>query len=217
MSAWEEIASTYVESIANALPLHRLVIAASAILAALAVSHQTHLSIAETVVSIEVAQLIDLNSDAFQKLKILDICFGILLPILAWLTSRISTRILFLVVKRGADLENKSIAAMRKFPNIKEMELKERRDEIEILDKSLEKVRSKLKKINSSAEIFCGLGLLLLISFKWGNILDLSLGLLSLMGGIVSCGVALKIFFSEYYGTALFIVQLQGKALPTPP
>lgn len=217
MSTWEEIGSTYVESITNALPLHRLIIASSAVLGAIAISHQTHLSIAETIASIEVAQLADIKSTTIHHLKILDISFGILLPVLAWLTSYAATRFMFSLVERGANLKNRATAATEKYSNIKAMNLKDRREEIEILDKSLEKTRVKLKKISSIGEVLCGFGLLFLISSYWGNVLDISLGLLSLFGGFISSGVSLKFFFSDYYGTALFISQLQGKALPIPP
>lgn len=217
MSAWEEVGSTYVESIANALPLHRLIIAFSAVLGALAISHQTHLSIAETIASIEVAQLINLESGAVLRLKILDIFLGLLLPALAWLASYVVTRLIFLLVDRGSRLENRAIEAAEKYKGIRTMSLKERREEIDILDRSLEKARAKLKKMSSIGEVFCGFGLLFLVSAYWGNALDILLGFLSLIGGMVSSGISLRFFFSDYYGTALFISQLQGRALPSPP
>lgn len=217
MSAWEEIGSTYVESIASTLPLHRLIVASSALLGALAISHQTHLSIAETIASIEIAQLIEAESSTIRKLRVLDIFFGMLLPALAWIASYAATRLVFLLVERGSNLKNRATAAIERFQNIKAMELKERREEIEILDKSLEKTRGTLRRCGSISEILCGFGLLFLISSYWGNILDFSLGVLSLLGGVVSSGISLKFFFRDYYGTALFISQLQGKALPTPP
>lgn len=217
MTGWGGISSSYVESITSTLPLHRLVLFGVGFMAALAVANQTHLSIAETICKFRIGDLIDAQSALLKEATVSYVLIGLASPMFGWAIARALTKVAYSIAARGTDLKNRVADALERSRGSVSMDLEERREEIEILERALERPRSNMKRLNSLCENFSGIASVFLVASFWGNAIDIFIGVASLVGGGVSSIFAIRFFFSEYYGAALFLSQLQGRNHPVPP
>ena len=92
----------------------------------------------------------------------------------------------------------------------------DRQAAIEVIDASLEQPRGRLRALNAFAELFCGLGIGLVLAAYWGNALDLLSGLGMLGLGLTLVTIAVRLFLSEYFGPAMVMARIQGRPQPTP-
>lgn len=216
MSAWETVSSTYVEAASLALPLHRVVVFAAGFFGSLSVASETHLSVLETVLRIELSSLTSLNSGPLALASIGNVFFGFGLVFLAWALSRGLLWAVFTMGAKATNLWSKVDEANKKYDDRRFIEAAERQASVSLIEASLQETRARVRACNAFAEIFCGLGVGCSIGYLWGNVLDLLVGFCSFAIALTLHVVAVRIFLAEYFGPALLKAQLQGRRPPTP-
>jgi hypothetical protein len=217
MSAWEDLGSTYVESITNVLPIHRMIVFAFGFVGSLCIEHQQYLSICESIARINLSELSEFKSDLLKNATILNIFWGALLVSSGWAISRLGAIATFSVAAKAVDLKSRSINSMKKSSEISSMTIEDKRKAIDIAEGALEKPGKKMKSLNSYSEGLLSMGLASLVAAHWGNALDILLGISLLIAGATFTVKSVIFFLSEYYGQALFIAQLRGKSPPPLP
>lgn len=217
MSALEEIGTKYAESVAIAFPIYRVCISFLAFLGILSVNHQTHLSIFETLLSINILTLADVKSFTFKNTILLHIILSFLAPLSASLLSAWIAKGLFYIVSKGGKLKDRATEATQNRKPKENLSFKEIREIIDTLNQSQEKYLSKLKKIQSISESLYGISIIFSVLFFWGNILDLLIAILALSLAISFTSKSVSYFLENCYGTALLISQIEGKPIPTLP
>jgi hypothetical protein len=211
MSAWDSISSTYVEAATSALPLHRAVIFVAGFGGSLAVRQQTHLSIFETVARIPLSELISLSTGPFSKAVFADVLIGVALVTSSWIFSRLVLRTVFALAARSTNLWERARISAAQAPIDPKQSLADRQAALELIDKSLDEPRARLRSRGSAAELIGGLGLGYLLASHWGNLLD---GLLGAVLALVSISLqvgSVQLFLSDYLGPAMLKAQLQGR------
>lgn len=138
-------------------------------------------------------------------------------PLIAWALARVSTRMTFHLAAKAGQLQKRIENQSERSRQIVRMELSERRAEIEILEKGLEKPRAQMGKLNALGETLLGLAMMFVTSAIWGNSLDFAIGIMLLVSGEITTICAVRYFFAEYFGPALLLTQLQGRRPPLPP
>lgn len=216
MSVWESVGSSYVEAVANALPLHRLVIFLVGVGASLAVKTQTHLSIVETIARVKVADLSSLSSGPLASTTLGDLLLGIGAVAVAWIASRVAIRSIFALAARGTNLWARATEAVARTSDIRVDSMADRQATINFLDESLKETRIRLKGKSALSELTMGLAIIFIATFQWGNSLDLVCGTLILTLSVALHMSTVSTFLSDYFGIALYKSQLQGKRPPTP-
>lgn len=217
MVAWDDFSSKYTEAVTTTLPIHRMILLLTGFTGVIVVEKQTHLSIAETLSSLNLAALFEKDSILLKNATILNLICGVALVFIAWAVSRILIKIQFSLAKRGTNLSRRVNALLSETNDLRSMSMSERQDEIAILEKYIESPKEKLKRINNLCEVSSGFGVFFMLAFIKGNLLDIFLGVIGLIVAIASSTISVRIFFKEYYGAALFISHLQGRSHPTPP
>lgn len=216
MPGWDDINSAYAESIKNTLPLYRVLIALTALICLIGTTHQTHLSIAETIASIKISWLFEEKSSPFLDVRIRDILFSALIPATALISSRTSTKLIFSLICRSEAFKLKLNAASKNKIDTKSMSLSDRKKLIDFFDNQLKNHRNSLKTRNSISEILFGIAIIFFVMYYWGNALDIIVAIVATILAIISCASALIFFFTNYYGLALHISQLEGSGDVTP-
>lgn len=217
MAAWDDFSSKYTEAVTTTLPIHRMILLLTGFTGVAVVEKQTHLSIAETLSSLNLVSLFEKDSVLLKNATILNFVCGVALVFLAWVVSRTLIKIQFSLAKRGANLSQRVNDLLPERKDLRSMSMSERQDEIAILEKYMESPKEKLKRINNLCEVSSGFGIFFLLAFIKGNFLDVFLGAIGLIIAIATSTISVRIFFKEYYGAALFISHLQGRNHPTPP
>lgn len=214
MSIWESVGSSYLEAAKIAFPLHRLVVFAAGFVGSVAVGTQTHPSVAETIARLKLVDLASIRGPLANS-ALLNIILGIGLVILGWAFSRASLIAVFNLAARGTRLQDRVKRPLGPRDPLRDT-ASDRQAAVSLIESSLEEPRVRLRALNAFAEMLFGLGSGALIAWLWGNWLDLSIGLLSLLIAVVLDFISVHLFIAEYYGLAFFRAQLQGRKPPDP-
>jgi hypothetical protein len=214
---WESFGDNYVEAVATALPLQRAaVFLIGFVLSIFAVAHD-YKSVTESIVRMPLDGLFNMNAGWLSGSTILNLAFGVFAAILAAFGSHLALRVVFLVAAKSVDYDKRIADSLRKNALENVNTIQERKEAIEFVEAAMEEPRSKLRKLNASAEALIGIGFALLISAYWGNILD------TLLGGVVTLVAFLihvrsvQIFLSETLALIMVKNQLLGKPAPPSP
>lgn len=216
MPAWDSIGTTYIEAATSALPLHRAVVFAAGLGGSLAVRQQTHLSIFETVARLPLSELASLSTGPLSKAVFADLLLGVALVTGGWLLSRLVLRAVFALAAKSTNLWDRARASAAQTPIDPRQSLADRQAALELIDKSLDEPRSRLRSRGAAAELIGGLGLGCLVAAHWGNVLD---GLLGVVFVTVAVGLqfsSVQLFLADYLGPAMLKAQLQGRKPPSP-
>ncbi len=211
MSAWESIGTTYVEAATSALPLHRAVVFAAGFGGSVAVNQQTHLSIFETIARIPLSELASLSTGPFSKAVFADVLFGVALMASAWIFSRLVLWGIFALAARSTDLWERARVSETQTPIDPQQSLADRQSAMELIDKSLEEPRARLRSRSAAAELIGGLGLGCLIAAHWGNMLDSLLGVVLVVVSVSLQVGSVQLFLAEYLGPSMLKARLQGR------
>lgn len=217
MASWEEFGSTYMESIANKLPLHRVFLFCLGFLGVQAARNQSHLSIAETIVNLRLGDLISLQSALLENSTFADLLLGLSASFAGWGSASLLAMMLFAVVAKGCNLNGRNSSALELSKKDISMNPRERREEAEFQIRGLEQPRVGMMWRNSLCETWYGVSVVFFVATAWGNVLDLVIAIAALIGGCITTVGTLRYFFREYYGPALFVAQLEGRRPPTLP
>lgn len=196
------------------MPLHRLVLFACGFIGAISIKTQTHLSVLETLAQSKVMTFASLTSGPLASATVGDLLFGAGTICAGWLVARLLLVAVFALAARGTELWEKSKKAAQATQAPSSMQ--DRKTAIEVVDASLKEPRARLKAFNALSEVCCGIGIGLVISFHWGNVLDLTVGLALLALGFVLTMVSVRVFLFEFFGPAMVKAQLQGRPKPMP-
>lgn len=216
MSVWDSVGTTYVEAATSALPLHRVVVFIAAVLGSLAVRHQTHLSILETVANISVLELTAISTGVFSRAVLADAAVGFAVVLGGWAFARVTLLVIFALAARSTDLWDRVREASKNLKVDSTQPLADRQAAMEIIDASLADPKARLRSFAAAAELAAGCGMGCLAASYWGNILDALTGIF-LVAVTASIQVhSVRLFLAEYFGPALLKAQLQGKRPPSP-
>lgn len=216
MSAWESFGSTYLEAVSAALPLHRLVLFVFGLIGSIAVKHQTHLSALESLSNIRLGELIDFKSPLLKDATVANVFIGIGLVLAGWIIARALIWLTFTLASKATNL-SKNIPQHP--ANIAQDELvppNDRQQMVALIEASLEIPRVRLRAMNALVELSGGMAAGCAVVSIWGNATDIVASIIFLFTAICISIFAVKLFFNEYFGPALYIAQLQGKPPPTP-
>jgi len=209
MSIWDSVGTTYVEAATTALPLHRVIVFAIGFISSLAIRHQTHLSILETVASLPIADLTSLSTGLFRDAKLADVLAGIVLAASGWFFSRMLLRCIFMLAARSTNLWNRVTES--ESPLGQSQSLADRLQLVELIDSSLVETRSHLRSLSTASELLCGVVVSCFFASHWGNALDVLTGSILFILTIILHVTSVQIFLADYFGPALLKAQLQGK------
>ena len=216
MSLWDSVSTTYVEAATSALPLHRAVLFAAGVLGSIAVHHQTHLSIFETVAQLPLADIASLSTGPLSKATMADVLVGIAAAIIGWAYSRLTLQLVFALAARSTDLKARFAVAEAQAPIDANQPLADRQKAMELIDSSLKEPRTRLRSLGAAAELTGGFAIASLVACFWGNALDLACGTVLVF---VALGIqisSVRLFLNDYLGPASYKARLQGKKPPVP-
>lgn len=216
MSAWESVGTTYIEAATSAMPLHRALVFAVGLGGSVAVREQTHLSIFETLARIPLSDMTSLATGPLSKAVFADVLLGIALVVGGWVFSRLMLRAVFALAARSTNLWERARASAARSPIDPEQPLADRQAALELIDKSLDEPRARLRSRGAAAELTASLGLGCLLAAYWGNALD---GILGVALTVVAVGLqvsSVRLFLSDYLGPAMLKARVLGKKPPLP-
>lgn len=216
MSAWESFGSTYLEAASAALPLHRLVLFVFGLVGSIVVKHQTHLSALESLSNIRLAELVDFKSSLLKDATVANIFIGIGLVLAGWIIARALIWLTFTLASKATNLSKK---IPQNSANIAQDVLDspiDRHQMVGLIEASLEIPRIRLRAMNAFAELTSGMAAGCAVVSIWGNAMDIMVSIVFLLTAVCISIFAVRLFFNEYFGPALYIAQLQGKPPPTP-
>jgi hypothetical protein len=216
MSLWDSVSTTYVEAATSAFPLHRAVVFAGGLMGSIAVHHQTHLSIFETLARLPLADITSLTKGPLGKASVADVMAGVAIIIAGWIFSRLTLRLVFALASRSTDLRARVAESEAQAPIDKEQSLADRQKAMELIDASLKEPRVRLRNLGAAAELTSGLAIAGFVAFHWGNVVDFLFAFAMLVTSVVIQTNSVRIFLADYFGPALFKARLQGKKAPAP-
>ncbi len=216
MSAWESFGSTYLEAASAALPLHRLVLFAFGCVGSIAVKHQTHLSVLESLSYIRLGELIDFKSPLLKDATVANVLIGIGLALAGWIIARALIWLTFTLASKATNLSKNIPQPPANAANGVLAPPADRHQMVALIEASLEIPRVRLRAMNAFVELSGGMAAGCAIASIWGNAIDMVASIAFLLTAICIGIFAVTLFFNEYFGPALYIAQLQGKPPPTP-
>lgn len=216
MSAWESFGSTYVEAASSALPLHRLLSVASGFIGSVAVANQTHLSIVESVSSISLSSLIELQSGPFAHATLANVFAGVGLAFIAWLGSRALLRAVFAVAARLTGHHKRVSEVMAASKAKLTVPLVDRQAMVALIDSALTRPQAQIRALNAGMEFSLALALGFITAIPCGNFLDFSLAICIFAVSVYLAYTSVRLFLSDYLGAAMLRAQLQGRRAPDP-
>lgn len=216
MSTWETVGTTYVEAVTSAMPLHRALVFATGFSGSLAVRDQTHLSIVETLARVPLSNLTSLATGPLSKAIFADVLLGIALVVGGWVLARLVLRAVFALAARSTKLWERAGASAAQSPLDLTQSLSDRQAALDLIEKSLDEPRSRLRVRAAAAEVTAGFGIGCLAATYWGNVLDGLLGAFLLMLLIALQVSSVRLFLADFLGPAIVKARLLGREPPIP-
>jgi hypothetical protein len=214
MSAWEEFSGAYVEAAASSLPLHRAAVAVLASISSLAVTHQTHKSILESILRIELAHLTAIDSPLLKNSNVGTVAAGLAAAIAGLFLSPLLLRIVFALATRSTSIFQRAKESSLASAGI-HLDFEKRKAAADLLSSSLEQPRRRLRAYNSTVEVLTATSVLFLVLAYWGNILDVLTAIAAGLFALLLTVRSTLFFLSDYFGPAMVKAELEGRRPPS--
>lgn len=111
----DDIKDTYTEAISTALPLHRVFVVAFGFLCAVAVAHQSYLSIIETVLRFQISDLSFETDKLFERATLFDCLWGLALCFFSFCCQKLLANCIFLLISKSIDYDKRIAEQRQKF------------------------------------------------------------------------------------------------------
>jgi len=194
----EDLQEKYFDEVRALLPLHRIFLFALGFIAALASQNQTHKSIAESLMHLDLKSFSFEAGDLLENAQVWHAFIGFLLILLAWLGSKAITSLLFKFLLKKTKAPEKISSEGKK---IKILITKSREAALEKLPYFEKQSAIASKQITRTAnfgEIFMGISICFLGAIWFGNVIDLIVSITSLAAALISIYTAIFLFYSKY-------------------
>jgi hypothetical protein len=184
-------------------------------LAAIAVSDQTHKSIAESIAQTQIHHLLSFDQLQIRGITIAMLIAGIISTVLAVLIARVVLWLIFLLSCRLTNFWGRVDAQVTNKP-FDSFPIQERQALATFIDATLEGPRITIRRYRVSTEVCSGLSFMFFVAFIWGNLVDLAVAIFFAAACIVQTVQLIRYFHANFFGSALLLAQVQGRPYPKP-
>jgi|GEM_PF-6933486 len=208
----ENLQEKYFDEVRVLLPLHRIFLFALGFIATLVAQQQTHKSIVESVLNL------DLKSFSFDTGKLLEnsqiwhAVIGAALIFLAWSTSKFVTRALFKYLLKKTKAEEKIISARSEIKVLLSESRKTALEQLPYFEKQSAIASKKITRTANFGELFMGIFICFISAIWFGNVLDLIVSMISFVIALISIYVSIFMFYSKYVRFDLLRSAVSGVA-----
>lgn len=200
---WETVKENYTEAISSAFPIHRFLIAVLGFLCAVAIAHQSHLSIIETLLRFQLSSLSTESGKLFEHASLLDCLWGLILTASGFGCYQLLAGTIFSWISKIVNYKQKVEVQYKQYRWLSLLPPQDRDRALNRVNLEKKDQQKRLKSRATGAEfaiaVFLGLGL----SSYWGNALDIVVAAFALLVGIGLQANIVYIFFAKYLGPAL--------------
>lgn len=200
---WDTLKENYTEAISSVFPIHRFLIAMLGFFCVVAVEHQSHLSIVETLLRIKLASLSTEPGKILENTSVMDLSWGFMLSAASFAGYQLISQKMFSGISRTVNYKEK---VDQKYEQFRWLSLLPPTDRNHALNRvSLEKKRQQKILISRAigAELAIAFFIALSVSSYWGNALDVTVAIFALFVGIGIQANVVFVFFAKYLGPAL--------------
>jgi hypothetical protein len=206
----EDLQAKYLDEIRSMFPLHRLILGMLGFVCSLVVTTQTHKSIAESLIHLQLKTFSFDEGNLFEQAEIWNLLLGFSLCFLSWsISSSISRKFLaFLMVKLKVEerIQNKTKELNKLLqtanPTPKEI--------LSHINQQSENSKKAIARLSNSSELCTGICLCFGIASYWGNTVDFLTAAIFFVLSIYATYMAIYRFFSKYIKYDLVSAALMG-------
>lgn len=199
----DTIKDSYAETIASALPLHRVFIALFGFLCSITVANKTHKSIVESILRIEFQSISTSTGKLLEKATLFDCFWGLVLCLITLVAYHSIAQLSFLLINKSINFDNKIRDRIKEFEWLKNLKNSDRTRAIERIELAKSNALKRIRNLGTLIELSIAISISLLASSYWGNLLDGLVGASAMLIAILIQAYFMHFFFSTYLGPAL--------------
>lgn len=199
----DTIKESYAETIASALPLHRVFIVLFGFLCSISISNKTHKSIIETILRIEFHSISTSAGNLLEKATLFDCFWGLTLCMATLVVYHGIAWLFFLLINKSIDFDNKIRSRIKEFEWLTKLKDSDRTRAIERIELAKTNSLKRIRSLGVMIELLIAISISLLASSHWGNLLDSLVGTSAMLIAIIVQVYFMHFFFSAYLGPAL--------------
>lgn len=208
---WDTVKENYTEAISAAFPIHRFLIAVLGFLCAIAIAHQSHLSVIETLLRFQLSSLSTESGKLFEHASLMDCLWGLLLCGSSFSCYQLLAKTIFSSISKIVNYRHKVEVKFKQFQWLSELPSIDRSNALKRVDLEKKSQQKLLKSRAVGAELLIAIFLALTISSYWGNTLDIIVAALAFFVAVGLQANLVYLFFAKYLGPALQESILNGE------
>lgn len=193
-----DLQEKYFDEVRAMLPLHRICLFALGFIATLVSQQQTHKSIVESLLRLNLKNFSFEPGNFLENAQILHVLLGITLIFLGWAVSKIITSFFFKFLLRKTRGVEKIHIENKKIKLLLASSRKAAIEQLPYFEKQSIIASQKVIRAANLGELFMGIFICFMSAIWFGNALDLTVALIFLMFSLISIYLAIYLFFSKY-------------------
>ena len=194
----EELQEKYLDEIRALLPLHRIFLCMLGFMSSLIISNQTHKSITESLIRLNLTSLSFETGKLFENAQIWHVLIGILLTIFTFLLNNNISKIILKFLLSKTNAKNKIEEKTLKIRELLQKENHHSKEILPLIEKQSEEAKNKISRIANNGELCTGIFICFGIASWYGNIIDISMSIIFLVTALMKIYFAIYYFFSKY-------------------
>jgi len=194
----EDLQEKYFDEVRALLPLHRVFLFALGFIATLVSQNQTHKSIVESLLHLDLKSFSFESGSLLAKAQILHIAIGVSLIFLAWSTSKVVTGVLFKYLLKRTKASEKIVSEGKKIRVLLSGSRRAALEKLPYFEKQSASASKRITRTANFGELFVGIFICFISAIWYGNVLDLVVSMISLAIALISIYAAIFLFYSKY-------------------
>lgn len=209
----EDIQEKYFDEVRALLPLHRIFLFALGFIATIVCQKQSHKSIAESLMHLNLKTISFEVGNLLENAQVWHVSFGIILVLLAWMTSKTTTDILFKYLLKKTKALEKITSESKRINELLSQSRKSALEQLQYFEKQSASASKKIAKTANVGELFMGISICFMSAFWFGNGIDFIISMISLAAALTSIYIAIFMFYSKYVRFDILRTAVSGVSL----
>lgn len=210
----DDLKDQYFDDIRALLPIHRFFVFALGVLCSLAVQNLTHKSLIETLLNIRLSTLTFDEGGVLESALLGNIAIGILLSTVAWGASSMLTQRFFTLVLQALNANQKIESASKNIRALLAGGRAQNKEELTYFSNKSSDAGKKVRRLASLGEFSLGISICFSVGTIYGNMIDLLVSLIFLIGFFLGSFLAIHAFFSKFIKYDLLCKAITGDRSP---